>query len=158
MNQAQVIDIDSKTNTAQFEAFKKRKDKIPFEELAAFFEKLKPVHTNEMIGEWKGGYFKSGSLVDLGLKDYGVWKWIGKHYHSEDNVDALMHRAFGREFNIPFLGDAHIKEVEFRGKVSTGMHYNHLPIVDHFRRVDENTLLGVMDVRGKTVLYFYLYK
>jgi hypothetical protein len=120
---------------------------------------LIPEITNtEILGEWKGGYITSGSVIDLSLKNYGFYGWIGKHYLTEDKVKALMHQFFGLKFNFPVIGNARIREIRFRGKVSTGMIYNHLPIIDHFRRVDENTLMGAMDLKGKIVLYFYLYK
>ncbi len=38
------------------------------------------------------------------------------------------------------------------------MIYNYLPIIDHFRKIDDNTLLGAMGYKGKVVLYFYLFK
>lgn len=142
----------------QFEVFKNSKTKVPFKDLEAFFAQLPEVHNEEMIGKWKGGYIKSGGIVDLALKDFGFYGWIGKHYYSENKVHALMHQLFGFEFNIPVLGNARIREILFRGKVSSSMMYNYAPIIDHFRRVDENTLMGVMDVKGKTILYFYLYK
>jgi hypothetical protein len=40
---------------------------------------------------------------------------------------------------------AHLRLVDFRGKVSAAMIYNELPIQDVFRKVDENTVLGLMD-------------
>lgn len=51
---------------------------------------------------------------------------------------------------------ARLRNVEYRGVVSAAMIYDHLPIVDHFRRVDERTLLGVMDMRGMTEPYFFI--
>ncbi|KAB7745358.1 DUF4334 domain-containing protein [Nostocoides sp. F2B08] len=43
---------------------------------------------------------------------------------------------------------ARLRMVEYRG-VSTGtMIYDALPINDHFRAVDDDTLLGAMDLRG----------
>lgn len=35
------------------------------------------------------------------------------------------------------------------------MVYDHLPIIDVFRRVDEHTLLGVMDQRDAPQPYFF---
>lgn len=142
----------------QFEQFKNSKTKVDFATLAAFFDQLPEITKEEILGEWKGGYITSGSIIDWSLKDYGVWGWIGKHYHSEDKVKALMHQFFGFEFNIPIIGQARIREIRFRGKVSAGMIYNYLPIIDHFRRVDDTTLMGAMDLKGKLVLYFYLYR
>ena len=49
---------------------------------------------------------------------------------------------------------ARLRNLEFRGKVSAAMIYDHLPIQDAFRRVDEDTLLGAMDRRGDARLRY----
>lgn len=51
---------------------------------------------------------------------------------------------------------ARLRDIEYRGVVSAAMVYDHLPIIDHFRRLDENSLLGVMDMRGLSEPYFFL--
>lgn len=50
---------------------------------------------------------------------------------------------------------ARLRDVEYRDVTSAAMIYDHLPIIDHFRRADEHTLLGVMDLRGSTQPYFF---
>ncbi|WP_280385700.1 DUF4334 domain-containing protein [Nocardia wallacei] len=51
---------------------------------------------------------------------------------------------------------ARLRDLEFRGKVGAAMVYDHLPIIDIFRAVDADTLLGVMDLRGMTDPYFFI--
>jgi len=51
---------------------------------------------------------------------------------------------------------ARLRDMEFRGKVSATMIYDHLPIQDTFRAVDGDTLLGVMDRRGEDRLFFFV--
>lgn len=52
---------------------------------------------------------------------------------------------------------ARLREVAYRGVPTATMIYDALPINDHFRRVDADTLLGVMDLRGLPAPYvFYL--
>ncbi len=51
---------------------------------------------------------------------------------------------------------ARLRDLEYRGAVSAAMVYDHLPIIDMFRQVDENTLLGVMDQRGVDQPYFFI--
>ncbi|MFB8002375.1 DUF4334 domain-containing protein [Nocardia sp. NPDC056000] len=51
---------------------------------------------------------------------------------------------------------ARLRNLEFRGKSSAAMIYDDLPIIDIFRRVDEDTLLGVMDKRGLRDPYFFI--
>ncbi|GAA1931474.1 DUF4334 domain-containing protein [Nocardioides lentus] len=49
-----------------------------------------------------------------------------------------------------------LRAVEHRGVVTATMVYDDLPIADHFRRLDEATLLGVMDLRGMTQPFVFL--
>lgn len=51
---------------------------------------------------------------------------------------------------------ATLKLREFRGKTSAAMVYNDLPITDHFRKVDENTALGCMEMKGLRRPYFFV--
>ena len=43
---------------------------------------------------------------------------------------------------------ARLRRMEYRGVVSASMIYDALPVNDSFRRVDADTLLGAMDIRG----------
>jgi hypothetical protein len=51
---------------------------------------------------------------------------------------------------------ARARMVEHRGVVTAAMVYDALPIVDVFRRVDGDTLLGLMDLRGLPEPFFFL--
>jgi hypothetical protein len=51
---------------------------------------------------------------------------------------------------------ARLRNLEHRGKVSAAMIYDRQPIIDVFRRVDDVTLLGVMDLRGMSQPYFFV--
>jgi hypothetical protein len=50
---------------------------------------------------------------------------------------------------------ARLRVVEHRGVASAAMLYDHLPIVDVFRRLDATTLLGLMDARGIPQPFFF---
>ncbi|GAC1471441.1 MAG: hypothetical protein PVSMB5_20050 [Ktedonobacteraceae bacterium] len=45
--------------------------------------------------------------------------------------------------------------VEYRGQVSASMIYDNLPICDAFRRIDHDTLLGIMDLKGVEQPFFF---
>ncbi len=51
---------------------------------------------------------------------------------------------------------ARLRDIEYRSVVSAAMVYDHLPIIDHFRRVDAHTLFGAMDLRGPAEPYFFV--
>ncbi|WP_315095060.1 DUF4334 domain-containing protein [uncultured Cellulomonas sp.] len=43
---------------------------------------------------------------------------------------------------------ARLRDVRYRGVVSAAMVYDDLPVIDAFRAVDDDTVLGAMDCRG----------
>jgi len=51
---------------------------------------------------------------------------------------------------------ARLREVRHRAVVTAAMVYDDLPIIDVFRRVDADTVLGVMDLRGVPEPYFFV--
>ncbi|MDJ0533412.1 MAG: DUF4334 domain-containing protein [Xenococcaceae cyanobacterium MO_207.B15] len=53
---------------------------------------------------------------------------------------------------------ARLRMMEYRGKVSATMIYDYLPINDSFRKVDENTVLGIMDYKNSPQPFFFVLK
>ncbi|BAZ67485.1 MAG: DUF4334 domain-containing protein [Pelatocladus maniniholoensis HA4357-MV3] len=53
---------------------------------------------------------------------------------------------------------ARLRMMEYRGKVTATMIYDYLPINDSFRKVDENTVLGIMDYKNLTQPFFFVLK
>lgn len=51
---------------------------------------------------------------------------------------------------------ARLRMTEYRGKLCPTMIYDNLPIHDVFRRVDDNTVLGAMDMRGMAQPFFFV--
>ena len=51
---------------------------------------------------------------------------------------------------------ASVRMMEYRGKLSATMMYDYLPINDVFRRVDDNTLLGLMDFKRMEQPFFFI--
>jgi hypothetical protein len=68
----------------------------------------------------------------------------------------------GRLFQscIPLLttkrSRARLRLTHYRGKASATMIYDDLPINDVFRKVDNNTVLGVMDLKGMEQPFFFV--
>lgn len=53
---------------------------------------------------------------------------------------------------------ARLRVTRFRGKDSATMIYDDLPVNDVFGRIDENTVLGVMDQKGVRQPFFFVLK
>lgn len=51
---------------------------------------------------------------------------------------------------------AHLRMMEVRGTVSATMIYDHRPIRDAFREVDEHTVIGLMDYRDTPQLFIFM--
>jgi hypothetical protein len=53
---------------------------------------------------------------------------------------------------------ARLREVKYRGKVSSAMIYDTKGIVDVFRKIDDDTLMGIMDIKGLSTdkSYFFI--
>lgn len=152
------LDAIASSHRTRFVALAARQpdgEKVPMNDLEAFFDDLPAISGQAMIGEWLGGVFPVGGLYDFLLRPKPVARWHGKRFRSENRVDALMCRIFGMTVRLP-LGRARLRNVEYRGVVSAAMIYDRLPIIDHFRAIDDDTLMGLMETRGRRGAAFYL--
>ncbi|KAK0386383.1 hypothetical protein NLU13_6220 [Sarocladium strictum] len=128
--------------------------------IAAIFDALPPVSSPaSIIGEWQGGSFDTGHPSHALLAKIN---WAGKTFRSLDDVDPVVVFRNGERAPRKSVGGARLREVKFRGVVSTAMVYDELPIIDSFRFVSDGMLLGAMDSKlddsdGGTY-YFYLMK
>jgi hypothetical protein len=133
-------------------------------DLDAFWSTLAPASIDFMIGEWKGGEFNTGHRANGFMNRLN---WYGKTFHSADDAKPLVCLdADGNKFSNTeaMNGEASLWMEEFRGEVTASMVYDGAPVHDHFKKVDENTVIGIMN--GKSALdntsgtprflYFYL--
>ncbi|MEU7638295.1 DUF4334 domain-containing protein [Streptomyces sp. NPDC039016] len=121
--------------------------------LAALFDRLEPVDTALLLGTWQGGGFERTSENAALLAQM---RWYGKRFADADHVEPLLCRdEQGAVFSFEEMGLATLREVVFRGKQSTAMVYDQLPIVDHFRRLTDDVLLCVMDKKGEPADFFF---
>jgi hypothetical protein len=51
---------------------------------------------------------------------------------------------------------ARLRMLQFRGRVTAAMVYDDVPIQDVFRRIDEDTVLGLMDCKGMERPFFFV--
>ncbi|AJT42457.1 DUF4334 domain-containing protein [Psychromicrobium lacuslunae] len=122
-------------------------------ELDALWASLPTVRVDEILGRWKGGDFGPGHPTHELLK---ASKWYGKTFNSaEDAKPLIRYDEDGRLFSDTETahGEASLWEVEFRGEVTATMVYDGWPVLDHFKRIDQRTLLGVMNGKSNRVLF-----
>ncbi|MBU4480383.1 DUF4334 domain-containing protein [Patescibacteria group bacterium] len=128
------------------------------ENLDLYFENLEVVDFDDVTGKWRGGLFYVDYWREFFLKKIPFVKWWGKEFYETKKVDALIFSFFGLKFKLSFFGSAILEKIEFRNKTSVAIVYNHLPIIDNLRKIDENTLMGILELSGEIKIYFYLKK
>jgi hypothetical protein len=72
------------------------------------------------------------------------------------SAPVRMAFAAGRPLLRSDHSDASLRVVDFRGRRSAAMIYNRKPIIDHFRKIDGDRVLGLMEMRGMERPYFFL--
>lgn len=150
----------SKDAVERFQKLRGEAGPIDTAQLDELFDVLEPVSCESLFGSWKGGEFKTGHKGSHALK---ALKWYGKTFNSRLDVKPLICLDDeGKPYsNQAMKGEASLWMVEFRGKVSACMVYDGQPVFDHFRKIDDNTVMGIMDGKEQVFdngkhFYFYL--
>lgn len=158
----------------------------PREQACALFDDLPVVVAEEITGRWKGSELPTGHPFDGLLTASGWYgkQFDGPEavhpllFSGGGQVFAVDPRKLplglagrvplsliavgGKLINVlePVLRTtqprARLRNLLYRGKTSAAMIYDHVPIIDVFRRVDDQTLLGVMDQRDVDQPYFFV--
>lgn len=130
-------------------------------ELDALWTDLAPVGVTEILGPWRGGDFATGHVASAVLEKV---RWHGKRFDSPLAAVPLVCRDENGELysnkEAGGGGEASLWEVGFRGEVTATMVYDRLPVLDHFKKVDDDTLMGIMNGKleaafGVTDLYYF---
>lgn len=129
---------------AVFNQLKEKKTFSSDNELLHFFDSLHPVSAGDILSRWKGGDFDNGHWGYHATKEM---KWFGKWFRSALDVSPLVcYNEKGELYSSKAMkGEATLWDIDFRGKVSAAMVYDGMPVFDHLRKVDDNTLFGIMN-------------
>lgn len=143
----------------KFTEFKQRSGDIPDTELDEFWAELQPATIEGMIGEWKGGEFRTGHKLCGQLEKAG---WFGKTFNSASDVQPLVCvDADGNKFSNVEMGkgEASLWLEGFRGEVTASMVYDGQPVHDHFKKIDDDAVMGIMNGKGvqDNGKYYYFY-
>ncbi|WP_217139958.1 DUF4334 domain-containing protein [Streptomyces sp. AC627_RSS907] len=119
--------------------------------LDALWADLETVDASSILGSWRGFAFPTGHPVERVLARS---RWHGKRFVALDDAKPLICRAEDGRLHSDTtsgLGEASLWNIEFRGEVTATMAYDGMPVFDHFKRVDDTTLLGVMNGKAAPV-------
>lgn len=140
---------------ARFTALKTRSGSTSLDELFALYDSLDAVSPDFMRGEWDGGVFNTGHP---GEKMLDRMNWRGKTFRGDNDVDPIVcYAPNGGRAASDVMGKASLRSVVYRGVPTATMVYDNHPIFDHFRKVGNDTVLGLMDRKGDEFpLFFWL--
>ena len=146
------------------------------EEAFSLFDQLETLDMNEIWGLWKGEEITTGHPFE-GLLQASGWygkKFIDEeHVHplvmQRGNGDLYSINPAFIPLNLPFdkipkklitpamkilrpvlktkKSAARLRLIKYRGKISVAMVYDKKGIIDIFRKVEADTLLGIMDIK-----------
>ncbi|MEI2670988.1 MAG: DUF4334 domain-containing protein [Marmoricola sp.] len=135
-------------------------------EALAFFDSLDALPADSLRGRWRGRGLNTGHPMDGLLESTG---WYGKQFDDLDSVHPLLFEVGGEIYPIEPQAKmpvdvtkratrhrARLRNIEHRGVVTAAMIYDGQPIIDLFRQLSPNTLLGLMDARGMNEPYFFI--
>ena len=140
--------MDAARASARIAEIRSAGGRVTADELDLLWAALPPVRPEAILGSWRGSEFVSGHSFEGQL---ALARWYGKTFTSLTDVAPLVCRDDqGNLFaNTQWAkGGASLWTVEFRGESTATMVYDGRPILDHFKRVDDGTLLGVMNGKG----------
>jgi hypothetical protein len=130
-------------------------------ELDALWADLATVTVDEVRGAWRGGDFATGHVASTILEKV---RWHGKRFDGPLEAVPLVCRDENGELysnqEAGGGGEASLWPVGFRGEVTATMVYDKMPVFDHFKKVDDDTLMGIMNGKlasafGIADLYYF---
>ena len=150
----------------------------------SLFDSLEPVTLESMLGQWKGFEVKTDHPMDGLLEPSGWYGKLfedKENVHplliytaNKKRLYAINPRFIPLGINFPKnkllrvlmilckpllktkRSKARIRMIEYRGKMTGTMVYDEKGIFDHFAKIDENTMLGAMDLKGVSDPYFFV--
>lgn len=148
------------------------------------FDSLPSAEEAMMIGAWRGsevktehsmvGYLENGGWYGKQFVDRDnvhpllFWRRVNKSAYAVNpklmpftwKVPKVKMLGVFMRIARPILrtkkSRARLRMVEYRGLLSAAMVYDQKPIADSFRRVDENCVMGAMDMKGQREPYFFI--
>lgn len=148
------------------------------------FDKLEVANIDFMLGRWKGFDIETGHKMDGLLVPSGWYGKLFKNSEevhpllfyakNKTNLYSVNPKFLPLKIKFPksnVIGiiiklarpvlqtnhsKARLRMVEYRSKVTASMCYDEKAIIDHFAKIDENTVMGIMDQKGDIKPYFFI--
>ncbi|AEG51437.1 hypothetical protein Sphch_3855 [Sphingobium chlorophenolicum L-1] len=121
----------------------------------ADYDTIKPLFlelegtTNEfMFGQWRGGNFRGETMVS---------NFYGKRFNTPEHCEPMLRTDDeGNVYAWGDWGEARLREVKYWDKVQSTVIYDDQPLMDYFRKVNDDLVIGLGDWKGKARGFFWL--
>jgi hypothetical protein len=124
------------------------------------FSELEPVSIDFMISLWRAVSFGRTPAARTAAQPapgplpqregLGMNNIYGKRFITRDDVEPVVCFADdGSLVGSADFGVARLRELSFRGTSSAGLVYDQRPWIDYFRKLDDNTLVAAIDIKGR---------
>jgi hypothetical protein len=115
-------------------------------DLDRLWHDLAPATVSGMLGSWRGGDFATGHPASGLLEKI---RWHGKRFDEPLLGHPLICRdedgALYSNRDAAGGGLASLWDVVFRDELTATMVYDAIPVFDHFKVVDHDTVMGIMN-------------
>ena len=158
--------------------------KATAKEALDIFDRLEMVPVDFMIGRWKGKEIESNHQMDGLLTATGWYGKLFLNpeevhpllFYTKNKTELYsvnpriipMHMKFPKSNVVgiflrlvkPVLqtkkSSARLRMIEYRNRVTATMCYDEKAILDHFAKIDDNRVMGVMDLKGVADPYIFI--
>ncbi len=153
-------------------------------EALEIFDSLEPVSIDFMIGRWRGFEIESNHQMDGLLAPSGWYGKLFLNpeevhpllFYTKNRSELYsvnprivpMHMRFPKSDVVGILmklvkpvlqtkkSTARLRMIEYRNKETATMCYDEKPIMDHFAKIDEKRVMGIMDLKGVDEPYIFI--
>ncbi|WP_439134887.1 DUF4334 domain-containing protein [Pseudomaricurvus sp.] len=117
-------------------------------DLNKLFQQCSPADCDFMLGVWQVGRFEGACMSDAGC--------YGKRITTVDSVDPILYRKpDGSFYAWDIWGSARLREMRVAGQLQACLLYSDQPWVEAFRRINDDTVLGMLWRNSISVSHFF---
>ncbi|WP_374525899.1 DUF4334 domain-containing protein [Sphingopyxis sp.] len=136
------------TAEQRFEQMVENREIVDYATIKPLFLELEGTTNEFMFGQWRGGSFSGQTTIS---------NFYGKRFNSPEHCEPMLRtNEAGEVYAWGDWGEARLREVGYWEKVQSAVIYDDRPLMDYFRKVNDDLVIGLGDWKGKPKGFFWL--
>ncbi len=136
------------TAQERFEEMVENREIVDYATIKPLFLELEGTTNEFMFGQWRGGSFSGQTTIT---------NFYGKRFNSPEHCEPMLRTDDeGNVYAWGDWGEARLREVVYWDKVQSAVIYDDRPLMDYFRKVNDDLVIGLGDWKGKPKGFFWL--